>query len=251
MREKKKMEINSTKMNRNKGVTMVLYSDSGKGKTVALGSLPEKELLIIDADGGMESISNKEHDTVSLLRTGDLEQDGAGRLAEIVMYLRSDTNKYKYVAIDSITEVEKYILSSLRYERGKDYLTIKEYGDTSMVLREYIRVFRDLTERGMHVIFTALEMPLTIQESSDGVITKAFPKLTKSLAPELCGLVDMVGRIEINDKTGERRIRFKGAENITAKTRVAGINDYEGTDLNAIFKKIADYKNGGKTNGKV
>ena len=246
---KKTLAINSIK-----GTTMVLYADSGKGKTVALGTLPEGELLIIDADGGMESISNRNHDTVSLLRTGDLEKDGVGRLAEIVMYLRSDECKYRYVAIDSISEVEKYILSSLRYQRGKDYLTIKEYGDTSMILREYIRIFRDLTERGINVILTALEMPLVTQETSDGIVTKAFPKLTKSLAPELCGLVDMVGRIEINDKTNERRIRFKGAENITAKTRVAGILDYEGTDLNVIFNKIKTYKlkqKGDDTNGQV
>lgn len=245
------MEIKTTyQMNRSKGVTMVLYADSGKGKTVALGTLPEGELLIIDADGGMESIASRNHSVVSLLRTDEPEQNGVNKLAQIIMYLRSDECKFKYVAIDSISELEKYVLTSLRIDRGKEYLTIKEYGDTSMVLREYIRVFRDLTERGINIIITALEMPLIIQETSDGVITKAFPKLTKSLAPELCGLVDMVGRLEINDKTGERRIRFKGAENITAKTRVAGVDDFESTDLSVVFSKIKETKNKMKGDGK-
>jgi hypothetical protein len=48
----------------------------------------------------------------------------------------------------------------------------------------------------------------------------------------------MIGRVEVNPKTQERRIRFIGNDNIIAKTRVSGVEEFEEPELGKLFAKI-------------
>ena len=67
------MEIQKSKDLMKKGNTLLLYGDSGDGKTWCLGTLPEGELLLIDADGGVATFGRmkKNHDIISLVLDND------------------------------------------------------------------------------------------------------------------------------------------------------------------------------------
>lgn len=217
-----------------KGHSLIVYSDSGKGKTYLLGTLPEKETLIVDIEGGLTSISHKKIDYVPIPEG----LPGIKKFKDIHEALRTGSLKYKNVALDSATELERYLQFSLLRERGKTFLQLKEYGDSSQKMREYLRLFRDLTAIGINVIFTALEMPLEIQRGEDELLTKSFPMMSKKLSPEICGYVDMVAKLEVNPKTGDRRLNFTGSDVQIGKSRIAHINQYEPANLTKLFKKI-------------
>lgn len=228
------MEIKKTNHLDQKGHSLIIYADSGKGKTTCLGTLPEKETLIIDIEGGLASIQHKSIDFISIPEG----KPGIQKFKEIHEALITGKMNYKYVCLDSITELEKYLQFALLGIRGKEFLQLKEYGDSAQKMREYLRLYRDLTTVGINVIFTALEMPLEIQKNTDELITKLFPMMSKKLAPEICGYVDIVARLVVNSKTGERKLNLIGSDNQIGKTRLRHLDDLESADLSYLFKKI-------------
>jgi len=228
------MEVKKTNQTARKGYSLIIYADSGKGKTYCLGTLPEKETFIIDIEGGLATIQDKSIDYITLIEG----IEGFKTFKQIYEDLRTGKMSYKYVCIDSISELERYLQFALLHDRGKAFLQLKEYGDAAQKMREYLRLYRDLTNFGINIIFTALEMPLEIQNNEDGIVTKAFPSLSKKLSPEVCGYVDMVARLEVNPKTEERRLRFVGNDYVIAKTRLSWIGPYEPANLKKLFTKI-------------
>jgi len=85
-----------------------------------------------------------------------------------------------------------------------------------------MRRLRDMRDRGVNVVVTALEMPLEL-EQHDGIIrTRSYPMMGRKLAPEICGLFDIVAHMEVSAekaKEGQRFLRLQPTENIVAKNR--------------------------------
>lgn len=216
------------------GKSLLIYGDSGVGKTTASGMLPVGKTLIIDIDKGVETLSKTEHDVVRPESFSDLKQ--------IYHDLKNGKLKYRFVVIDSITELEKSLQMFRKSTKGKEFVSLKEYGETSELMREYLRKFRDLRTIGISVIFTALEMPLDIQVSESETQTKAVPMLSKKFALEACGVMDMVARLVINPNTGDRELHFAGNREFVAKTRVHSINPVEPPDLTSLYRKIFEIK---------
>lgn len=216
------------------GKSLLIYGDSGFGKTYAAGTLPEGKTLIIDIDVGVETLSKTDHEVV--------RPDSVAELKEIYEGLRDGSLAYRFVVIDSLTELEKRVQMFRKQAKGKEFISMKEYGETSELMREYMRKFRDLRNEGISVIFTALEMPLDIQVTESDTQTKAVPMLSKKFALEACGLVDMVVRLVINPNSGERELHFAGSREFLAKTRVHAVNPVEPPDLTMLYRKIFGIK---------
>lgn len=216
------------------GKSLLIYGDSGFGKTYAAGTLPEGKTLIIDIDVGVETLSKTDHEVV--------RPDSVAELKEIYEGLRDGSLAYRFVVIDSLTELEKRVQMFRKQAKGKEFISMKEYGETSELMREYMRKFRDLRNEGISVIFTALEMPLDIQVTESDTQTKAVPMLSKKFALEACGLVDMVARLVINPNSGERELHFAGSREFLAKTRVHAVNPVEPPDLTMLYRKIFGIK---------
>ena len=215
-----------------RGVSILIYADPGIGKTTLATTLPVGETLIINVESGIGPLLGTGHIVFNLNR--DLKQ-----LEDIYRYLRTEKHPFTNIVIDNISELQEWMIHVLSTVRNKDFPEIREYGDASVKLKEYIRLFRDLTsECNINVVFNAWEMPLELEKNTMGVVTKAFPKMMPKLAPEICGIVDMVGHLELYEKTGDRFIRFKGTNKIMAKTQFKGIDEFEEANLPAIFKKL-------------
>jgi len=105
-------------------------------------------------------------------------------------------------------------------------------------MREYMHLFRDLVDKNITVIFNAWEMQMDIKNTSGEVITKTYPKMFKSIAPEMCGIVDMVGHLECYDKTGDRWLRFQPQRNLMAKCQFKGVDAEEPADLPNLIGKV-------------
>ena len=231
-----RMGVSIVKANelKTEGKSLLIYGDSGVGKTYAIGTLPEGKALVIDTDAGSETLSQTEHHVV--------RPESLGEFKEIYQGLRDGSLKYRFVALDSLTELEKALQIFRKHAKGKEFISMKEYGETSELMREYVRKFRDLRNQGISVVFTALEMPLDIQVSESETVTKAVPMLSKKFALEACGLVDMVARMVINPNTGERELHFAGCREFVAKTRVHCVQPVEPADLTDLYRKIFGIK---------
>lgn len=214
-----------------RGISILIYADPGVGKTTLASTLPVGETLFINVEGGIGP----------LLGTGHEVRQLAANLSDLqALYeaLATTEHGYKNVVVDNISELQDWMVITLTQTRGKDFTEIKEHGDAGQKMREYLHLFRDLTEKGINVVFNAWEFPLPIEEGEDITITRLYPKLYKRIAPEVCGIVDLVGHLEKYEKTGDRFIRFEGTSKVIAKTQFKGVDKFEPANLPFIFDKI-------------
>jgi phage nucleotide-binding protein len=223
------LEILKSNELKQEGIAMAIYAPSGSGKTFSLGTLPEGLTLVCDFEGGTTSISDKAHDIIRIKSLSEL--------IELYEALKSGKLRYRFVALDSISELEKAVQFSRKHTKGKQFMSLREFGETAEIMREYIRKFRDLKYQGITVIFTALEMLVDIVTETDAR-TKRVPLVSKKFYEELCGLMDLVARLVIHQESSERALLFEGNENFLAKTRIKGVNRVEPADLTKLFRKV-------------
>ena len=217
-----------------RGLSIIIYADCGIGKTTLASTLPPDETLIINIEAGIGPLLGKGHHVFYLKR--ELTE-----LEELYRYLRTEKHPFKFVVIDNISELEQWIIEVLRQGRGKDFPELAEYGDAAAKMREYMHKFRDLVENGVTVVMNAWEMNVDLKNAGGEVVTKTSPKMFRKLVPDVCGIVDMVGRLECWDKTGDRWVRFHPQKNLIAKTQFKGISAEEPANLVEIIEKVYTY----------
>ena len=229
-----------------RGISMVVYADPGVGKTTLAGTLPPGETLIISTEAGIGPLLGTNHNVF------DLYGQNVEKLEDLYKYLRTGNHPFKYVVLDNISELEQRILSSLTQRRGKEFTEIKEYGDSAFKMREYLHLFRDLVYQNITVIFNAWEFLLDVKQDGGILITRTFPKLSRKLAPEVCGIVDVVGHLEVHEKSGKRWLRIGPSAQYITKTQFKGLDDGELADLPALLTKLYsyNYKQGEEDGGK-
>lgn len=226
------IQIEPPKNKIDRGVSLCIYADPGVGKTTLASTLPPDDTLIVNTEANLGPFLGKQHSIFNL--KDDLSQIE-------VLYQALHKNPVKYLVLDNVSEMEQWMINTLTKSRKKDFVELKEYGDSAYKMREYLRLFRDLVYKGTTVVFNAWEMSMDIQVTGGEVRTKAFPKLGKKLSVELCGLVDIVGHLEIYPKTGDRYIRFEGTKEICAKSQFKGLEKFEQASLPEVLQKIYDY----------
>jgi phage nucleotide-binding protein len=223
------LEIVKSNELKQEGIAAMVYSPSGFGKTTLLGTLPEKLTLICDIEGGTASISDRAHDVIRIKTLKEL--------IELYEALDNGELRYRFVCLDSVSELEKAVQFSRKHIKGKTFLSMKEYGETAEIMREYVRKFRNLKYQGVTVVFTALEMLVDIVSETD-TRTKRVPLVSRKFYEEFCGLMDLVGRLVIDKESGERALLFEGNDHFLAKTRIKGVEQIEQPDLTTLFRKI-------------
>ncbi len=136
------MLIKSTKEARASGVKLLVYGQSGAGKTSLIPTLPRP--LIISAEGGLLSIADADLPYV--------EVSSIETLREVYTWLTKseEAAQFDSVALDSISEIAEVVLSA---EKAATKDPRKAYGEMQDVMASLIRSFRDLP--GKHVYFSA------------------------------------------------------------------------------------------------
>ena len=217
------------------GKTVLVYAESGCGKTTLLGTLPGRT-LILDVEGGCTVLRGTKKQIARVAIPETLEN-----LKSIFDALMTSDIDFDNVCLDSGTELEKFMLIRLAASGKNDGMpSLHDYGVVGFKMRDYARRLRDLRERGVNVIVTALEMPLELEQSDDSIRTRLYPMFGRKLAPEICGLFDVVARLEISTKPGhegERFLRMDGDETMIAKNRY-GTGKFAKADLTLLFEGI-------------
>ena len=220
------MEIKSTKSLHSDQVKMLVYGQSGIGKTTMLGTMPQGETLIVSAESGLLCLADKSIDVI------EVKSYDAVRATYAYLSKNEDGGKYKYIAIDSLTEISDQIVKSLKakdeYKNPSNVLKMwGEFNDTMIGL---IKAFRDLPR---HVIFSALS-----DDVNDGGIITRHPLISGNKAQKLLSsFFDEVFYLTINQEN-EREVRTQPTHQYIAKDRSGKLATNEAPNLTDIINKI-------------
>lgn len=167
-------------------VKMMVYGESGVGKTTFAASAP-RPMLWLDAEGGTASIDDAEG--IDVMAVSTLED-----FRNVVLYLHENPTKYKTVVVDSFSEAQVSVMKQImkavvKADQSRDEFLpqFAEWGRLTGVMREVARALRDLPA---HLVITALT-----REDKDDMTgrTKVRARLTPALAEEVPALMDVSG----------------------------------------------------------
>jgi len=228
--------------NRAPYLNILIYGDSGVGKTTLAGSADAvpgmRPVLVVDVEGGTESLRDPYPD-VETVRVKSWQE-----MQNLYDVLYVGDHPYKTVVLDSLTEIQKFNMNNIMNDllmkhpdRELDVPSMREWGINLEQMRRMVRGFRDLE---MHTIMTALE-----KDDRDDLTGKrrVLPMLSGQLAKQVAAFMDVVGyyyvkQIGQGDGAEFRRLLLTQAtDKYTAKDRSGKLPAVvEAPDMPALFK---------------
>jgi phage nucleotide-binding protein len=194
--------------------SMLLYGHPGSGKTSLFKHCVGKT-LIIDADKGTRVLRNDVGKLPENISVIELKTD-LSNLNEILRYLQNKCD-YENVIIDTITEVEKAMLTYFGREGKNNGVPERaHYQQVQFKILDYCREFRSLAA---NVIFTFWETNFEITKSSGEKFNQARPLISEKIVENVCGLCDIIGRVRHADD-GTRFVSFESTQDQIARDRV-------------------------------
>jgi len=133
------ISLKSTRSFSSNGVKLLVYGQSGVGKTSLIPTLPNP--IILSAEGGLLSIQQWDLPFIEIKSMDDLRE-----AYEWIV----DNDDYKTVVLDSISEIAEVVLN---HEKKSNKDPRAAYGSMQEQMTDIIRSFRDLQNK--HVVMTA------------------------------------------------------------------------------------------------
>lgn len=219
------MEIKTTRqVAQDFGLKILVHGPAGAGKTRLCATTGDLEhTLIISAEGGLLSIQSFEIDVVQVGSVGDVY--------EAYEFLRKGDHKYRWICLDSISELAEVVLmgEKLRHRDGR-----RAYGEMADTVFDLLRGFRNLP---YNVVMTAKQA----REEDEGRLLYVPLLPGRQLTQSIAYLFDEVFalRVEPNGEGQPVRLLQTGkSRNYEAKDRSGLLALYETPDLAQIYAKI-------------
>ena len=208
--------------------TALLYCAPGVGKSTALGLIGEKskgKTLVLDVDRTFVPTMAKDevvHDfsKFEVLQVDNINTwtDWTKKLTDLKTAKESgNLADYENICVDNISELERCILSDLgRQGKNKGVPAQADYQYMQFKLMDSLRFMKSL---GLNVIWTAWETTEDYVTLDGTCYTRSYPKISKKIVDNVCGLCEIVGKIIVN-KDGERGVVMEATQNIYAKNQI-------------------------------
>lgn len=208
--------------------TALLYCAPGVGKSTALGLIGEKskgKTLVLDIDRTFVPTMAKDevvHDfnKFEVLQVDNINTwtDWTKKLTDLKSAKESGIlADYENICVDNISELERCILSDLgRQGKNKGVPAQADYQYMQFKLMDSLRFMKSL---GLNVIWTAWETTEDYVTLDGTCYTRSYPKISKKIVDNVCGLCEIVGKIIVN-KDGERGVVMEATQNIYAKNQI-------------------------------
>lgn len=229
------MKVNNIKTMPKMALKFLIFGESGVGKTTLAKTVGEPT-LIISAESGLLSLEGSDIDVIDLLTDDEgrllPKEKRIARLGEVYKFLNlpETQKKYKWVFLDSMTEIFQNLVEQLQSEYTDSKDTIKMWGEYAKRARSLVKSFRDLPH--YNVVFTAL----SAEDKDEN--NRRFTKINVngSISTQLPSFFDEVFYYYIHE---DRRLLLTGKqENVMAKDRSGKLNKNEEPNLGLIAKKI-------------
>ena len=208
--------------------TALLYCAPGVGKSTALGLIGENskgKTLVLDVDRTFVPTMAKDEVVHDFSKFEVLQVDNINTWTDWTKKL-TDLNaakeegkltEYENICVDNISELERCILSDLgRQGKNKGVPAQADYQYMQFKLMDSLRFMKSL---GLNVIWTAWETTEDYVTLDGTCYTRSYPKISKKIVDNVCGLCEIVGKIIVN-KDGERGVVMEATQNIYAKNQI-------------------------------
>lgn len=165
-------------------IKMMVYGQSGMGKTTFAISSPKP--LLVDFDGGVKRVNLSHLDGVDTIQVASWE--------DVRQMLQMDLSAYETIVVDTIGKMMDYIIS---YRCGTRQPQLRDWG---AINAEFTWLTRSLSMLNKHIIFVAHRD--TRKEGDDTVFIPALrEKNYNSVVTEL----DLLGYMEMRSENGTQR----------------------------------------------
>ena len=202
-------EISSTKdVVKTDGVKILMYAESGFGKTTALGTL-KGSTLVLSLESGLMVLRDKDIDSIHI--------DSLDTLGEVYVDIKEGKLKYDNICVDSLSEIGELFINDLEADEyyGNPSNVFKLFGEYTRRMTKMTKAFRDL--KGCNVVLTALAENV----EANGTVTKLPMIPAKKAQAKLISLFDEVYYGQTKGE-GERWLHTEDGTGYRAKSR-AGI----------------------------
>lgn len=219
------IQIKSTKGIHANGVKMLVYGNSGAGKTTLCATLPDP--IIISAEAGLLSIAEADLPYIEVTSMAELKDAYAWASDS------KEAQQFQSIALDSISEIGEVVLNHEK-KIAKD--PRQAYGAMQEQLADIIRAFRDLS--GKHVYFTA-KCEKAQDEAGRMLYAPSMPgnKTGQSLPYFFDEVLAL--RVELDADKNPMRVLMTSSDGLwQAKDRSGKLEMWEEPDLGAIIQKI-------------
>lgn len=190
------------------GVKILMYAESGFGKTTSFGSL-NGSTLVLSLESGLMVLRDKDIDSIHI--------DNLETLGEVYMDIKNGKLKYDNICVDSLSEIGELFINDLEEDDyyGNPSNVFKLFGEYTRRMIKMAKAFRDL--KGCNVILTALAENV----EANGTVTKLPMIPAKKAQAKLISLFDEV-YYGVTKGEGERILHTEDGVGYRAKSR-AGI----------------------------
>lgn len=211
-----------------KGRTALIYSLAGRGKTTLINTLKGKILLInIDCGEQVIDTENPDNEIYVMNLIGDDTPTSMAVIRKFEAFtdwlLKQDTLPWDYIVLDNISLIENSMLFAIVERRNKENAKIKSpdqgaYGEAGFALLDVLTSLRNLTFKGVHLIYIAWEKTEKITDFGGEVHSEKGPMLVGQSQLKICGLVDFVMALRV-DKNGNRYLQLDADHKYAGKCR--------------------------------
>ena len=224
------MKIQSTKDVDNQFLNVLIYGDSGSGKTTFSGTAPKP--LILSAESGLLSLNKiGAFDYVQINQFQDL--------IDAYDYLAVEKHDYKTIVIDSLTEIQTQCMDAILAEAGREQAQIADWGRLNTRMVNAVRKFRDLP---FNLIIIALAEKVMAEDGFDQQLVPLVQGKLKNLLPAFFDEVFLAYASERRDADGnvhvEHALLTHGTKKYIAKDRSGMLSRKENPNFTDIYNKI-------------
>jgi phage nucleotide-binding protein len=239
------MEIeNAANIKRDQDFSALIYAQPGTGKTSTFKYLPGRT-LVIDVDRTSSVLAGESNIDITHM---DIKHPLEGARTLLADIYQNHLDEYDNIAFDNLSEFEQAWLgekaNEAKTKSGAD-MGIPQMGDYNQYgfyLPDMIRFINSWP--GVNKIYTAWETTRQIDTPSGQAYTQFIPQIREKVLTNVMGLMNIVGRMVISDKTGARGFILKPSNAAFAKNQLDSREFALAEDL---FTKIGGDQ-GGKSN---
>ena len=217
------------------GEKIIIYAESGMGKTTVASTAPKPLFVGLD-DGGRKIRNPITGEPIQAIQGVETFQDVRDALQQVELF-----DSFKSVVVDTVTALQDlaipYILETIPNEKGQKMPNIIKYGYNKGyqhlydVMKMILQDCDALVKRGKNVIFIAQAGPHKVPNPSGEDYLRSGPRLysnTPSVEALYCEWADHILLVDYNGKAvegkkavaGESRVIYtKGQVHFRAKSR--------------------------------
>ena len=209
------------------GVKVLVYAESGVGKTVLCATAPKP--IILSAEAGLLSLKKFKIPVIKIETLADLEEAYKWLAAG-----KQGADQFATICLDSITEMGEVVLANAK-------MTVKDprqaYGELIEKITKQIKQFRDLPAKNVY-------MSAKMEKSKDEIsgMTMFGPSMPgQKMGPAMPYLFDEVFNLRVLQTTEGQKYRALITQpdlQYVAKDRSGALAAIEPPDLAKVFSKI-------------